>query len=109
MRIIEALGALQFLKKELLTFTDIATALGVGRGAISNRHQRADKGYDVLKPAEIEKLENYFDVSLDNFTKIINAPQSPQDKAELAETVKKVLMETLIEYGGNDAVKKLLK
>lgn len=38
-----------------------------------------------------------------------NTQPSKQDKKELAETVKKVLIETLIEYGGNDAVKKLLK
>jgi hypothetical protein len=38
-----------------------------------------------------------------------SATQTKQDKKELAEMVKKVLMETLIEYGGNDAVKKLLK
>lgn len=67
MRIIEALGALQFLKKELLNFADIGTALGVSRAAISNRHQNSIKGYDVLKKDEIEKLENYFDVSLDGF------------------------------------------
>ena len=67
MRIIEALGALQFLKKKLINFADLGEALGVSRAAISNRHQNSIKGYDDLKKDEIEKLENYFDVSLDDF------------------------------------------
>ena len=92
MRIIEALGALQFLKKELLTFTDIATALGVGRGAISNRHQRADKVYDVLKPVEIEKIEHYFNVSLEKF----KTPETDISKEKLKDIVRQILKEESI-------------
>lgn len=114
MRIIEALGALQFLTKKLISLSDVADALGKTKGAINNRHNKVGGRSDELKPEEIKQLEVYFNVGIEDFvrrnsTSENSAQQTKRDKKELAETVKKVLMETLIEYGGNDAVKKLLK
>lgn len=92
MLIIEALGALQFLKKELITFSDIADALGVSRGAVSNRYQKVNGRSNLLKPDEIEKINNYYDVDLNAFVEK-NAQQSPSaiDKDEVIKIVEDYL------------------
>lgn|GEM_PF-3831257 len=63
MNIIKALACLQILTNELLTFADLGKALGVTRGAISNRISR---NKDVLTNEEIKTIDNYFDVSLES-------------------------------------------
>lgn len=60
MLVIEALGALQFLKKELISLSDLAQVLGIGKAAMSARVQRKI----TLKDDEINKLNNYYDVDL---------------------------------------------
>ena len=101
MLIIEALGALQFLKKELISLSDLALILGVGRAAMSARVQRQNE----LKPEEIQKLETHFGVSLSDFC----AQPSKQDKKELAELIKETLIEMILEKGGQELLNKLLK
>lgn len=93
MRIIEVLGALQFLKKKLFNFADLGEALGVSRAAISNRHQNANKGYDELKPDEIKQLEVYFNVDIEEFVRKNTAPEniSSDIKDEIIKTVEEYL------------------
>ena len=93
MRIIEVLGALQFLKKKLINFADLGEALGVSRAAISNRHQNSNKGYDELKPDEIKQLEVYFGVDIEDFVRKNSAPEnvSPDFKDEIIKTVEEYL------------------
>lgn len=88
MLIIEALGALQFLKKELISLADLSAILGIGRAAISARVQRKS----LLKPDEIEKINNYYDVDLNAFVEK-NAQQSPSaiDKDEVIKIVEDYL------------------
>lgn len=109
MRIIEALGVLQFLKKKLLNFADLGTALGVSRAAISNRHQNANKGYDELKPEEIKQLSIYFNVDIEGFAQKINAAQNTQDKKELAKLIKETVTEMILEQGGQKLYDKIFK
>ena len=89
MLIIEALGALQFLKKELISLADLSAILGIGRAAISARVQRKS----LLKPDEIEKINNYYDVDLNAFVEK-NAQQSPSaiDKDEVIKIVEDYLI-----------------
>lgn len=101
MLIIEALGALQFLKKELISLSDLGQVLGLGRAAMSGRCQRNSE----LKPEEIQKLEAHFGVSLSDFC----AQPSKQDKKELAELIKETLIEMILEKGGQELLNKLLK
>lgn len=88
MLIIEALGALQFLKKELISLADLSAILGIGRAAISARVQRKS----LLKPDEIEKINNYYDVDLNAFVEK-NTQQSPSaiDKDEVIKIVEDYL------------------
>ena len=114
MRIIEVLGALQFLKKKLINFADLGEALGVSRAAISNRHQNSNKGYDELKPDEIKQLEVYFDVDIEEFVRKntipeTNAQPSKQDKKELAKLIKETVTDMILEKGGQELFDKIFK
>lgn len=88
MLVIEALGALQFLKKELISLTDLAQVLCIGKAAMSARVQRKNE----LKPDEIEKINNYYDVDLNAFVEK-NAQQTPSaiDKDEVIKIVEDYL------------------
>ena len=114
MRIIEALGALQFLTKKLITLSDIADALGKTKGAINNRHNKVGGRSDELKPEEIKQLEVYFNVGIEDFVKKNSvsenfAQQTKQDKKELANMIKQTITELIIENGGDELLKKILK
>ena len=89
MLIIEALGALQFLKKELISLSDLAQVLGIGRAAISARVQRKN----VLKPEEIKQLEIYFGVDIEDFVRKNTAREniSSDFKDEIIKTVEEYL------------------
>lgn len=89
MLIIQALGALQFLKKELITLAELGEVIGIGRAAMSARVQRKS----LLKPDEIEKINNYYDVDLNAFVEK-NAPQSPSaiNKDEVIKVVEEYLI-----------------
>ena len=89
MLIIEALGALQFLKKELINLSDIGNALGIGRAAMSGRLQRKSE----LKPDEIKQLEVYFGVDIEDFVRRNSAPEniSSDIKDEIIKTVEEYL------------------
>ena len=89
MLIIEALSALQFLKKELISLSDLAQVLGIGRAAISARVQRKN----VLKPEEIKQLEVHFNVDIEDFVRKNTAPEniSSDFKDEIIKTVEEYL------------------
>ena len=110
MLIIEALGALQFLKKELISLSDLSNILGLGRAAMSGRVQRKS----VLKPEEIAKIEQFYNVDLVGFIERIkasetSAAQSPQDKKELAKLIKETVTEMILEKGGQELYDKIFK
>lgn len=89
MRIIEVLGALQFLKKELISLSDIGQVLGIGRAAMSAKVQRKSE----LKPDEIKQLEVYFNVDIEDFVRKNTAPEniSSDIKDEIVKTVEEYL------------------
>jgi len=114
MLIIEALAALQYLTKKLITFSDMAEALGISRGAISNRYQKVNGRTNTLKPDEIKQLEVYFNVEIEDFVKKNSEPentaqQTKQDKKELATLIKQTITELILENGGDELLKKILK
>lgn len=89
MLVIEALGALQFLKKELISLSDIGQVLGIGRAAMSAKVQRKSE----LKPDEIKQLEVYFNVDIEDFVRKNTAPEniSSDIKDEIVKTVEEYL------------------
>lgn len=89
MLVIEALGALQFLKKELISLSDIGQVLGIGRAAMSAKVQRKSE----LKPDEIKQLEVYFNVDIEDFVRKNTAPEniSSSIKDEIVKTVEEYL------------------
>lgn len=89
MLIIEALGALQFLKKELISLSDLGQILGIGRAAMSAKVQRKSE----LKPEEIKQLEVYFGVDIEDFVRKNTAPEniSSDIKDEIVKTVEEYL------------------
>lgn len=93
MRIIEALGALQFLTKKLISLSDVADALGKTKGAINNRHNKVGGRSDELKPEEIKQLEVHFNVDIEDFVRKNTAPEniSSDIKDEIIKTVEEYL------------------
>lgn len=90
MLIIEALSALQFLKKELINLSDLGEILGLGRAAMSGRVQRKS----VLKAEEISKIEQFYNVDLVSFVekmKEINKTTNDVSKEELKGIIMEVL------------------
>lgn len=89
MLVIEVLGALQFLKKELISLSDLGQILGIGRAAMSAKVQRKSE----LKPEEIKQLEVYFGVDIEDFVRKNSAPEnvSSDIKDEIIKTVEEYL------------------
>ena len=89
MLVIEVLGALQFLKKELISLSDLGQILGIGRAAMSAKVQRKSE----LKPEEIKQLEVYFGVDIEDFVRKNTAPEnvSSDIKDEIIKTVEEYL------------------
>lgn len=89
MLVIEVLGALQFLKKELISLSDLGQILGIGRAAMSAKVQRKSE----LKPEEIKQLEVYFGVDIEDFVRKNTAPEniSSDIKDEIVKTVEEYL------------------
>ena len=89
MLVIEVLGALQFLKKELISLSDLGQILGIGRAAMSAKVQRKSE----LKPDEIKQLEVYFGVDIEDFVRKNSAPEnvSSDFKDEIIKTVEEYL------------------
>lgn len=63
MPIVRVLSILLYITNKLYSLSDIGKALGMTRGAISNRVARNQE----LSDSEILKIEEYFNVSLSNF------------------------------------------
>lgn len=94
MLIIEALGALQYLKKELISLSDLGQILGIGRAAMSARIQRKN----VLKIEEINKLNNYYNVNLAAFVKN-NEPKEQTKEEEMKKWFNEMVREEFKKRG----------
>lgn len=63
MQIVRALAILQYLTNRFYTLADIGKAVGMTRGAISNKVSRGSE----LKDDDIKKIEDYFNISFTDF------------------------------------------
>ena len=75
---------LQNLKNCRITHRQIATALGVTTGAVS---QRLNNPNSMLRLDEIKKLENYFMVNLQNPDEVYNYNRAFQHSADMQKTI----------------------
>lgn len=79
---------LQNLKNCKITHKQIAIALGVTTGAVS---QRLNSSSSMLRLDEIKKLENYFMVNLQNTDEVYNFNRTLQRSADVQKTIGKRL------------------
>lgn len=75
---------LQNLKNCRITHRQIATALGVTTGAVS---QRLNNPNSMLRLDELKKLENYFMVNLQNPDEVYNYNRAFQHSADMMKTI----------------------